>query len=254
MNAEGKMDTEGIMSTEYLTWQESVVVRRGAQNRTMTADQQLLESGGDQWRDGDPWRVLRIGSDFVEGFENLAELGPAISVFGSARVDPSDPMYGFAYHVGARLVEAGYTVITGGGPGMMEAANKGAFEAGGVSVGLGIELPHEQALNQYLTLGITFRYFFARKTMFLKYSQGFVVMPGGMGTLDELFEALVLAQTGKVTSFPIVLVGRDYWGGLIEWLRESVLASHFIADIDVDRIPVVDDLEEVIDIVTQRRG
>ena len=242
------------MSDEYLTWQESVVVRRGPHNRAVTADQQLLESVGDQWRDGDPWRVLRIGSDFVEGFENLAELGPAISVFGSARVDPSDPMYEFARRVGTCLAEAGYTVITGGGPGMMEAANKGAFEAGGSSVGLGIELPHEQSLNQYLTLGITFRYFFARKTMFLKYSQGFVVMPGGMGTLDELFEALVLAQTGKVTSFPIVLVGREYWGGLIEWLRESVLASGFIADIDVDRIPVVDDLEEVIDIVTQRRG
>jgi len=242
------------MTSEYQTWQESVVVRRGPRDHTMTADQRLLDSQAEDWKDGDPWRVLRIGSDFVEGFENLAEVGPAISVFGSARVDPADPMYDFAYRVGAELARAGYTVITGGGPGMMEAANKGAFEAGGPSVGLGIELPEEQDLNQYLTLGFTFRYFFARKTMFLKYSQGFVVMPGGLGTLDELFEAMVLAQTGKVTSFPIVLVGRDYWGGLIEWIRASPLTSHFIKDIDIDRIPVLDDLDEVIDIVTQRRS
>jgi len=220
----------------------------------MTADQRLFGSASEEWKDGDPWRVLRIASDFVDGFEELAGLGPAISVFGSARVKASDPMYGFAYRVGASLAQTGFTVITGGGPGMMEAANKGAFEAGGASIGLGIELPEEQSLNQYLTLGITFRYFFARKTMFLKYSQGFVVMPGGLGTLDELFEAMVLAQTGKVTSFPIVLVGQDYWGGLIEWIRQSPLTSHFINDIDIDRIPVLDDLDEVIDAVTQRRS
>jgi len=242
------------MNTGYQTWQESVVVRRGAHDNAMTADQRLLDSASEEWKDGDPWRVLRIGSDFVDGFEELAGLGPAISVFGSARVDASDPMYHFSYLVGQALVNTGFTVITGGGPGMMEAANKGAFEAGGASVGLGIELPHEQTLNQYLTLGITFRYFFARKTMFLKYSQGFVVMPGGLGTLDELFEAMVLAQTGKVTSFPIVLVGRDYWGGLIEWMRTSPLKSHFITQTDVDRIPVLDDLDEVIDAVTQRRS
>jgi len=241
------------MNTEYLTWQESVVVRRGPLNHPRTADQRLLDSASEEWQDGDPWRVLRIGSDFVEGFENLAGLGPAISVFGSARVSPSDPMYDFAYQVGSSLAQSGFTVITGGGPGMMEAANKGAFEAGGTSIGLGIELPQEQALNQYLHLGITFRYFFARKTMFLKYSQGFVVMPGGLGTLDELFEAMVLAQTGKVTSFPIVLVGKDYWGGLVEWIRQSPLQAHFIKDIDIDRIPVIDDLDQVIDIVTQRR-
>ncbi|MCL2735372.1 MAG: TIGR00730 family Rossman fold protein [Propionibacteriaceae bacterium] len=215
----------------------------------MTADQWLLAASDDGWRSHDPWRVMRIQSEFVEGFENLADLGPAISVFGSARMRPEDPLYTLAHQIGARLARAGYAVVTGGGPGAMEAANRGAFEEGGPSIGLGIELPFEQALNEYLTLGIQFRYFFARKTMFLKYSQGFVVMPGGFGTLDELFEALVLAQTGKVTRFPIVLVGREFWTGLLEWLQDSVLAQHFIADVDVSSIPVTDDLDEILDIV-----
>jgi len=241
------------MNSDYLTWQESVVIHRGSHARATTSDQRLLDSESEDWREGDPWRVMRIASDFVEGFESLAGLGPAISVFGSARVGSSDPMYDLAYRIGGSLVESGFSVITGGGPGMMEAANKGAFEKGGQSIGLGIELPTEQALNQYLTLGITFRYFFARKTMFLKYSQGFVVMPGGLGTLDELFEAMVLAQTGKVTRFPIVLVGCEYWGGLIEWIRHSPLRDGFIAEGDIDRIPVVDDVESVMDIITEGR-
>ena len=162
---------------------------------------------------------MRIQSEFVTGFGALAEVGPAVSVFGSARTHPDDPIYELGVRVGRALVEAGYAVITGGGPGAMEAANRGALEAGGTSVGLGIELPFETGLNEYVDLGVNFRYFFARKTMFVKYAQGFVVLPGGFGTLDELFEAVTLVQTQKVTSFPIVLIGTDYWGGLLDWLR-----------------------------------
>lgn len=218
----------------------------------MTADQRLLDSEADTWKNGDPWRVLRIGSEFVEGFENLAGLGPAISLFGSARATSDSPYYSAAYDIAAALAAKGYTVITGGGPGVMEAANKGAYEAGGHSIGLGIELPHEQSLNEYIHLGITFRYFFARKTMFLKYSRGFVVMPGGLGTLDELFEALVLAQTGKVTKFPIVLFGTTYWAGLISWLRAAVLDNGYAAAIDVDSIPVTDSVDEAVALVTRQ--
>ena len=166
---------------------------------------------------------MRIQSEFVEGFGALAELGPAVSVFGSARTKPGTPFYELATQVGRRLVEEGYAVITGGGPGAMEAANKGARDAGGASVGLGIELPFEQGLNEHVNLGVNFRYFFARKTMFVKYAQGFIVLPGGFGTLDELFEAVTLVQTQKVTSFPIVLMGTEYWGGLFDWLRGTVL-------------------------------
>ena len=174
----------------------------------------------------DPWRVLRIQSEFVDGFGALAELGPAVAVFGSARTAPEDPRTARRpRRSGAALAEAGFAVITGGGPGAMEAANKGAREAGGVSVGLGIELPFESGLNPHVDLGVNFRYFFVRKTMFVKYSQGFVVLPGGFGTLDELFEALTLVQTRKVTSFPIVLLGTAYWGGLVDWLTDTALAA-----------------------------
>ncbi|HEV8056853.1 MAG TPA: TIGR00730 family Rossman fold protein, partial [Nocardioidaceae bacterium] len=184
-----------------------VVMRRG-QIETSTTDQRLLDSRGpSDWVHMDQWRVLRIQSEFVEGFGMLAELGPAISVFGSARTRPGSTDYRNAETLGRRLVEEEYAVITGGGPGVMEAANKGASEAGGVSVGLGIELPFEAGLNKWVDIGLNFRYFFARKTMFVKYSQGFVVMPGGFGTFDEVFEALTLVQTQKVTSFPIVLMG-----------------------------------------------
>jgi len=237
---------------DYLIREQMRVVRR-SRDGLMTADQSLLDCVNGEWRNGDPWRVMRIQSEFVEGFDNLANLGPAISLFGSARVTPDQPMYSMAYEIGQRLAAEGYAVITGGGPGTMEAANRGAFEAGGTSIGLGIELPFEQSLNPYLTLGITFRYFFVRKVMFLKYAQGFVVMPGGFGTLDELFEALVLIQTGKVTRFPIVLVGRDFWSGMIGWLRDRVLADAYISDADVDDIPVTDDLDEVVDIITARK-
>jgi uncharacterized protein (TIGR00730 family) len=193
--------------------------------------------------------VLRIQSEFVEGFGALAELGPAISVFGSARTPRTDPEYALAEKLGAALVEAGFAVITGGGPGAMEAANKGASEAGGVSVGLGIELPFEQGINQWVDLAVNFRYFFARKTMFVKYAQGFAVLPGGFGTLDELFEALVLVQTHKVTSFPIVLLGRDYWQGLLEWIKGPVVQRRMISAPDIDLLNVTDDVDEAVELL-----
>jgi hypothetical protein len=223
--------------------------RRSAQ--FATTDEQLLDSRGPtDWVHADMWRVLRIQSEFVEGFGALAELGPAISVFGSARTSPDDPVYALGVEVGRLLVEAGFAVITGGGPGAMEAANRGASEAGGLSVGLGIELPFEQKLNSYVELGIDFRYFFARKTMFVKYAQGFVVLPGGMGTLDELFEAVTLVQTRKVTSFPIVCLGTDYWGGLIAWLREAVAGRGNISPADIDLLQLTDDPAEAVRLVS----
>ena len=205
------------------TYRKGPVLLRGTQIPSQTTDAHLLSAAEDaDWLHSDPWRVMRIQAEFVEGFGALAELGAAISVFGSARTRPDDPAYALAEGIGAGIARAGYAVITGGGPGMMEAANKGAHRAGGVSVGLGIELPHEQGMNDFVDLGINFRYFFARKTMFVKYSDGFVVMPGGFGTLDELFEALTLVQTGKVEGFPVVLVGREFWGGLLEWVRGAL--------------------------------
>src|SRR6202451_1993933 len=196
------------------------VTLRGSQIPATTTDQRLLDRRGPaDWVHTDPWRVLRIQAEFVEGFGLLAELGPAVSVFGSARARPGDREYEQAEGIGTGLAEAGYAVITGGGPGVMEAANKGATSAGGVSVGLGIELPMEQGLNEYVEIGLEFRYFFVRKTVFVKYSQAFVVLPGGFGTLDELFEAVTLVQTGKITRFPIVLVGSAYWSGLQTWIN-----------------------------------
>jgi uncharacterized protein (TIGR00730 family) len=192
---------------------------------------------------------MRILSEFVEGFGALAQLGRAISVFGSARTPRDDPYYEKAVLLGQRLAENGYAVITGGGPGIMEAANKGACEAGGASVGLGIDLPFEQGFNEYVDLGIDFRYFFARKTMFVKYAQGFVVLPGGFGTLDELFESLTLVQTGKVTQFPIVLMGIDFWGGLIDWVRERLAGDKKISVADVELITLTDDVDEAIDVI-----
>ncbi|GAA4357657.1 TIGR00730 family Rossman fold protein [Angustibacter luteus] len=215
-----------------------------------TTDQRLLDSRGPaDWVHTDPWRVLRIQSEFVEGFGSLAELGRAISVFGSAREQPGSPTYELGTEVGRRLAQAGYAVITGGGPGIMEAVNKGACEGGGVSVGLGIELPHEQGLNDHVELGINFRYFFARKTMFVKYAEGFVVLPGGFGTLDELFEALTLVQTRKVTRFPIVLLGTEYWGGLLSWLRTAAEAHGTINEADLALLTLTDDVEEAVQVI-----
>jgi uncharacterized protein (TIGR00730 family) len=228
------------------------VTLRRSQVEVSTTDQRLLESrGGADWVHADPWRVMRIQSEFIEGFGSLAELGAAISVFGSARTLADDPLYQTAVRLGSALVGAGYGVITGGGPGIMEAANKGATEAGGVSVGLGIELPFEQGLNPYVDLGINFRYFFVRKTMFVKYAQGFVVFPGGFGTLDELFEALTLVQTGKVTQFPIVLMGSEYWRGLLVWLQDTVAAEKKIAAVDLDLLTVTDDVDAAIDFIVR---
>ena len=202
------------------------VTLRGQQIPGTTTDQRLLDRRGpSDWVHADPWRVMRIQAEFVEGFGLLAELGQAVSVFGSARTRPGSAEYQLAVDIAAGLVEAGYAIITGGGPGIMEAANRGASETGGVSVGLGIELPLESGLNDYVNVGVEFRYFFVRKTVFIKYSQAFVVLPGGYGTMDELFEALTLVATGKITKFPIVLVGSAYWSGLVDWLKSTMLAD-----------------------------
>lgn len=223
------------------------VVLRRRQLRAATTDQRLLDSrGAGDWVHTDPWRVLRIQSEFVEGFGALAELGPAVAVFGSARTPAGSPLYEQAEQLGRGLVHAGFAVITGGGPGVMQGANKGASEAGGVSVGLGIELPFESGLNPWVDIGVNFRYFFARKTMFVKYAQGFVVLPGGLGTFDELFEALTLVQTGKVTSFPVVLVGGSYWRGLIDWLDATVVGESMMTRADLERLVVTDEIDEAV--------
>jgi uncharacterized protein (TIGR00730 family) len=230
------------------------VIQRRGQVDGSTTDQRLLDSrGASDWVHTDPWRVLRIQAEFVEGFGALAELGPAIAVFGSARTPPDHPTYALAELLGRKLVEAGFAVITGGGPGAMEATNKGASEAGGVSVGLGIELPWESGLNDWADIGINFRYFFARKTMFVKYSQGYVVMPGGLGTLDELFEATTLVQTKKVTQFPIVLIGTEYWSGLLAWLRDVALADGKISQADLDMLVLTDDVDEAVGLMVAAR-
>ncbi|MDQ1745920.1 MAG: hypothetical protein QOD07_183 [Frankiaceae bacterium] len=217
-----------------------------------TTDQRLLDSRGpSDWVHTDPWRVLRIQSEFVEGFGLLSELPRAVSVFGSARIGPETPEYATGERLGAALAHAGYAVITGGGPGLMEAVNKGCCDAGGLSVGLGIELPFEQRINDWVDVGLNFRYFFARKTMFVKYAQAFVVLPGGFGTMDELFEALTLVQTGKVTSFPVVLLGTDYWRGLIDWLRATMLSAGAINAIDIDLLRLTDDVDEAVRIIVE---
>jgi uncharacterized protein (TIGR00730 family) len=198
---------------------------------------------------GDPWRVLRIMGEYVHGFDALAEVGAAVAVFGSARTAAGDPMYQAARDVAGRLARAGFAVITGGGPGIMEAANRGAREAGGLSIGCNIELPREQGLNPYVDLSINFRYFFCRKTMFMKYAEGFVLFPGGFGTLDELFEALTLIQTGKVQRFPVVLFGSAYWGGLIGWIRERLLAEGKIDAADLVLLTVTDAPQEACDLL-----
>jgi uncharacterized protein (TIGR00730 family) len=223
---------------------------RGKAIPKTTTDERLLDRRGpSDWVHTDPWRVLRIQAEFVEGFGLLAELGPAVSVFGSARTGRGTTEYEHAEQIGARLAAAGYAVITGGGPGIMEAANKGAVGANGVSVGLGIELPIEMGLNDYVEIGLEFRYFFVRKTVFIKYSQAFVVLPGGFGTLDELFEALTLVQTGKITRFPIVLVGSDYWSGLLSWINGTLLDRGKVSAADPRLVQVADDPAEVVQII-----
>ena len=228
-----------------------VTLRRG-QVQASTTDERLLDSRGpSDWVHTDPWRVLRIQSEFVEGFGLLAELPRAVSVFGSARTPRDHPRDPPARARGARLAEEGWAVITGGGPGVMEAVNRGTSEAGGLSVGLGIELPFEQSLNEWVDLGLNFRYFFARKTMFVKYAQAFVILPGGFGTMDELFEALTLVQTHKVNQFPVVLMGTAYWSGLLEWLRGTMLADGYLSPGDLDLVHLTDSVDETIEIISR---
>ena len=228
------------------------VTLRDKQIPATTTDQRLLDRRGpSDWVHTDPWRVMRIQAEFVEGFGLLAELGVAVSIFGSARAKPGTTEYQLADEIAGGLVKAGYAIITGVGPGIMEAANKGANEAGGVSVGLGIELPMEAGLNEYVNVGVEFRYFFVRKTVFIKYSQAFVVLPGGFGTMDELFEALTLVATGKITKFPIVLVGSAYWSGLLDWLRETMLADGNIHAEELALLHVADEPDEVVKIIKE---
>ncbi|MDO5663137.1 MAG: TIGR00730 family Rossman fold protein [Brachybacterium sp.] len=237
-------------------YRKGPITLRGAQRPSETTDQRLLDTQeSSDWLHTDPWRVMRIQAEFVEGFGALAELGPAISIFGSARTPVDHPDYRLTEDIARAIVEElDMAVITGGGPGIMEAGNKGAKDAGGVSVGLGIELPFEQGMNEYVDLGVHFRYFFARKTVFVKYSTGFVVMPGGFGTLDELAEAITLIQTHKISRFPVVLVGSAYWGGLIDWLRGTMLEYGAISASDLDLIPVVDTAEDVLAVLREGCG
>lgn len=225
----------------------------------LTEDEMLLKAAVEHLEElssamvkGESWRVFRIMGEFVEGFDELTHLGPAVSIFGSARTPPEDPYYQMCVDTARLLGEAGFSIITGGGPGMMQAANKGAQEAGVPSVGLNIELPFEQDLNPYADLKIHFRYFFVRKTMFVKYAQAFVIFPGGFGTLDELFESLTLIQTGKIRDFPLVLFGSEYWGGLLKWLRETLEAEGKISPDDLDLIKVTDSPREAVDHIVTR--
>ena len=226
----------------------------GDQVPETTTDQRLLESkSGTDWVHEDPWRVMRIQAEFVEGFGSLAEIGPAVSIFGSARLKGGTQAYADTREIARRIAENGNAIITGGGPGIMEAGNLGACEGGGVSIGLGIELPFEQGLNEFVDLGLNFRYFFVRKTMFVKYAQGFVVLPGGLGTLDELFEALTLVQTKKVTRFPVILYGSAYWGGLYEWLKNTLVAQGKAAPHDLELFHITDEVDEVLKILAEAR-
>ncbi len=238
-------------------WKEVVARQRRGQRKT--EDELFLQAAVEQLQESptvaigqESWRVFRIMGEFVEGFDELNHLGPAVTIFGSARTPPDNPYYEQCVETARRLGEAGFSIITGGGPGMMEAANKGAQEAGAVSVGLNIELPFEQDVNRFADLKIHFRYFFVRKTMFVKYAQGFVIFPGGFGTLDELFESLTLIQTGKIRDFPVVLFGSDYWHGLLDWLRNTMEANGNISPGDLDRFIVTDSPKEAAEFVAKR--
>jgi uncharacterized protein (TIGR00730 family) len=230
-----------------------VVLRRDQRDEEgSTTDQRLLDSRGpSDWVHTDQWRVLRIQAEFVEGFGALAEVPRAVTVFGSARTMRDSEEYELGRAIGGALAKAGFATVTGGGPGAMEAVNRGASEAGGFSIGLGIELPFEQGLNPWVDLGVNFRYFFVRKTMFIKYSQAFICLPGGFGTLDELFEALTLVQTKKVTKFPVVLFGSKYWGGLYQWVADTLLAEGKIGEQDLELLHVTDDIDDAVRVVQE---
>lgn len=236
------------------TYMRGPVMMRGTMIPRDNSTGNLLASNqSSEWLHLDLWRVMRIQAEFVDGFGALAELGPAITIFGSARTPCDDPYYEAAEYMGRLIAEQNYAVITGGGPGIMEAANKGATQAGGVSVGLGIELPREQGINEWVNLGITFRYFFVRKTMFMKYASGVIVCPGGFGTLDELFELLTLVQTHKATSIPVVLFGKDHWKGLLDWIEEELRVNHLISDLDPQLFAVTDDPCEAVNVVLGKK-
>ncbi|HUS12989.1 MAG TPA: TIGR00730 family Rossman fold protein [Pyrinomonadaceae bacterium] len=220
-----------------------------------TQDEQLLESPGpDEFTHTDTWRVFRIMGEFVEGFDELATLTRGVSIFGSARTRSDDPYYKAAEETAAQLARVGFAVITGGGPGIMEAANKGAFEAGGLSIGCNIELPFEQSSNPYLTRGLKFKYFFVRKMMFVKYSLGFIIFPGGFGTLDELFEALTLIQTKKIRNFPVVLFGSTYWEELLNWVRDYAWKEGKVTDQDLKLLNITDSPAEVVRIIVDSQS
>ncbi len=208
----------------------------------------MMETESDLSRES--WRLFRILSEFVDGFETLSDINSAVTVFGSARTKTDDPYYNLAVDCGRKLVLKDYAVITGGGPGIMEAANKGAFEAGGISVGLNISLPTEQAPNPYQTRELTFRYFFARKVMFVKYASGFICFPGGFGTMDEFFESMTLIQTLKTAPFPVILIGKDFWGGLLSWIKQTMLEKyHYVSPEDMDLFRLTDSVDEAIQII-----
>jgi len=234
----------------------AVVVRDSTTGDRRTEDQKLLRSEAPTagFQETDTWRTLRILGEFVEGFDALADVGPAVSIFGSARVGRRNRYYGAARRLAAELARQGFAIITGGGPGIMEAANRGARDAGGLSIGANIELPFEQGLNEYVDLGMEFRYFFVRKVMFVKYAEGFVIFPGGFGTLDELFESLTLIQTGKVEHFPVVLYGKDYWDGMMQWIRDKPLYEEKISPEDLDLVTVTDNVDEACAAITRHRG
>lgn len=233
------------------TYHRGPVILRGPMIPNDNTTANLLKPNQEtDWLHMDPWRVLRIQSEFVDGFGALAELGPAVSIFGSARTQRTESDYKAARRMGSQIAKRNIAVITGGGPGIMEAANRGAALAGGKSVGLGIELPFEQGLNQWVNLGMSFRYFFVRKTMFVKYSSGVIVCPGGFGTLDEMFELLTLVQTHKVANIPVVLYGKDYWQGLFDWLDGPVAERGMISKIDPKLVTVTDDADEAVDVAT----
>jgi uncharacterized protein (TIGR00730 family) len=221
-------------------------------SRESLEDRKLLDRPSrHEMLQSDSWRVLRITSEFVAGFDHLADVYPAVSIFGSARTQLADKYYDAAVDTAELLGKAGFAIITGGGPGIMEAANRGARRAGALSIGCNIELPFEQQVNPFVDKAMTFRYFFVRKTMFIKYSEAFITFPGGFGTLDELMGALTLIQTKKITNFPVILFGSDYWGGMLDWLRARVLAANNIVAEDIDSIHVVDEPEKVRDIVVE---
>ena len=215
-----------------------------------TQDERLLETPRhDEFTSTDTWRVFRIMGEFVEGFDDLASVTRGVAIFGSARTPGDNPFYAAAQETAALLAHAGYTVITGGGPGIMEAANRGAFEASGASIGCNIELPFEQAPNPYQTRSLKFRYFFVRKMMFVKYSNAFVIFPGGFGTMDELFEALTLIQTRKIKNFPVILFGSEFWAGMLDWLENVILQNKYISAEDRGLLHLTDSPAEVVEII-----